>query len=81
MVEGADTLLDFLTTDGLYVTVEVSLDEKKVYPIMLNLVSHDVIGGSYQVENLEGFSQNVWLCNVVHYLFGEHLEQIYFKIQ
>ena len=81
MVEGADTLLDFLTTDGLYVTVEVSLDEIKGYPIILNLVSHDVIGGSYQVENLDGFSQNVWLCNVVHYLFGEHPEQIYFKIQ
>ena len=81
MVDGADTLLDFLTTDGLYVTVEVSLDEKKGYPIILNLVSHDVIGGSYQVENLDGFSQNVWLCNVVHYLFGEHPEQIYFKIQ
>ena len=31
MVDGADTLLDFLTTDGLYVTVKVSLEEKAGY--------------------------------------------------
>ena len=81
MVDGADTLLDFLTTDGLYVTVKVSLEEKKGYSVILNLVVHDVIGGTYQVENLDGFNQDVWLCNVVHFLFGEHPEKIYFKIQ
>ena len=66
MVDGADTLLDFLTTDGLYVTVKVSLEEKAGYSVLLNLVAHDMIGGTYQVENLEGFNQDVWLCNVVH---------------
>ena len=81
MVDGADTLLDFLTTDGLYVTVKVSLEEKAGYSVRLNLVAHDMIGGTYQVENLEGFNQDVWLCNVVHFLFGEHPEKIYFKIQ
>ena len=81
MVDGADTLLDFLTTDGLYVTVKVSLEEKAGYSVLLNLVAHDMIGGTYQVENLEGFNQDVWLCNVVHFLFGEHPETIYFKIQ
>ncbi len=30
--------------------------------------------GTYQVENLEGFKQDVWLCNVVHFLYGEHPE-------
>lgn len=80
MVDGADTLLDFLTTDGMYVIVNVSLEEENGYPIQLNLVDHDVLGGTYRVENLEGFNQNVWLCNVVHFLFGEHPEMIYFKM-
>ena len=40
MVDGADTFLDFLTEDGLYVT---------------------------------------WLCNVVHFIYGEHPENIYFR--
>ena len=78
MVDGADEFLDFLTTDGLYVSVSVSLDEHSDW-ITLRLVAHDVIGGTYQVENLEGFNQDVWLCNVVHYLFGEHPENIWFK--
>ena len=55
--------------------------EKAGYSVLLNLVAHDMIGGTYQVENLEGFNQDVWLCNVVHFLFGEHPEKIYFKIQ
>ena len=79
MVDGADTFLDFLTEDGLYVTVDVSLDDTGNYPIVLKLVAHDVIGGTYQVENLEGFNREVWLCSVVHFIYGEHPENIYFK--
>ena len=80
MVDGADTLLDFLTTDGLYVIIDMSLEERPGYSVM-RLVAHDVIGGTYQVENLEGFSQDVWLCNVVHFLFGEHPEEIFFQVK
>lgn len=79
MVDGADTLLDFLTTDGLYITVEVSLEEREEWP-SLSLVAHDEIGGTYQVKNLEGFCQDVWLCNVVHKVFGEHPECLYCKV-
>ena len=51
MVDGADTLLDYLTTDGLYVTVDVSLDDIVTNSqIILGLVAHDEIGGTYQVE-------------------------------
>jgi len=80
MVDGADTFLDFLTEDGLYVNVDISLDNAMDNSMTLRLVAHDVIGGTYQVENLDGFSHNVWLCNVVHFLFGEHPEIIYFKL-
>ena len=79
MVDGADQFLDYFTYDGLYVTVDVSLEDD--YPVRLKLVAHYEIGGTYQVENLDGFNEDVWLCNVVHFLFGEHPEEIYFNIK
>ena len=48
--------------------------------IILKLVAHDSIGGTYEVENLPEFKYDVWLCNVVHFLFGEHPDMIYLKI-
>ncbi len=80
MVDGADTFLDFLMEDGLYVNIDVSLEDTHDNPIILTLIAHDEIGGTYKVENLEGFNQNVWLCNVVHFIFGEHPENFYFKL-
>jgi len=79
MVDGADTLLDFLTTDGIYVTLEVSLDEQDGWPF-LELVDHNAFGGTYKVHNVERFYQEAWLCNVVHFIFDEHPEYIYFKV-
>ena len=79
MVDGADKFLGYLTEDGLYVTVDVSLEDE--YPIRLKLVAHDEIGGTYQVENLDGFHEDVWLCNVVHFVFGEHPEEIFFRVK
>lgn len=78
MVDGADKLLDFLTTDNLYVTVKVELEE---FPDCseLKLIVHDELGGTYKVNNVKGFNEDIWLCNVVHYIFGEHPEVIYFK--
>ena len=79
MVDGADKLLDFLTTDGLYVTADISLEELSD-SIVLEMAAHDEMGGTYRVDNLEGFNQDVWLCNVMHFLFGKHPDIIYFKI-
>ena len=56
MVDGADTFLDYLTEDGMYVTVDVSLEETEDNPII-----------------------DIWLCNVVHFLYGEHPEIFYFR--
>lgn len=66
--------------DGLYVTINVSLEDTEDDAIILKLAAHDSIGGSYEVENLPEFKYDVWLCNVVHYLFGEHPDMIYFKV-
>ena len=79
MVDGADKFLDYLTEDGLYVTVDVSIEDNDQNPIKLELVAHDEIGGTYQVVNLNGYKEDVWLCNVVHFLFGEHPQESYFQ--
>lgn len=81
MVDGADKLLDHLTTDGLYVTIDASLDDNKINPILLELVAHDEMGGTYHTDNLLGFNEDIWLCNVMHFLFGEHPEEIYFRVK
>ena len=80
MVDGADAFLDYLTEDGLYVTVDISLEDTGDDAIILKLAAHDSIGGTYEVENLHEFKYDVWLCNVVHFLFGEHPVMIYFKV-
>ncbi len=79
MVDGADDLLDFLTTDGLYVSIKFTEEDNPDYPFILELVAHDDIGGTYHVKDLPGFDKDIWLCNVVHEVFGEHPEFIRFK--
>lgn len=80
MVDGADVFLDFITTDGMYVNMEIDTEEHPDWG-SLSLIAHDELGGTYQVQGIEGFNQDVWLCNVVHEVFGEHPEIIYFKIE
>ena len=79
MIGNAAELLDEMTTDGLYVTLDVNLEEVQYY-CKLKLISHDEIGGTYEVLNFKNFTEDVWLCNVVHYLYGEHPNEIYFKV-
>ncbi len=79
MVGGANTLLDFLTTDNHLVTIDVA-DEKFPDANTLRIVEHDDFGGTYEVSGIKGFNQTVWLCNVMHYVFKEHPETIYFKV-
>ncbi len=79
MVDGADTFLDFLCEDDRFVTVDVSLDYMPGYA-QLELVDHNSAGATYQVIGIPGFYQDVWLCNVMHYVFGEHPETIYVKV-
>lgn len=80
MVEGADKMLDALTDDNLYVDTIVSL-EKLPSGFMLKMESHDDFGAFYNVIGCEQFEGNVWLCNVVHDFFGEHPEEIYFRVK
>lgn len=78
MVDGADKLLDFLTVDGLYVNLKVDIEEQPGWSI-LQLIAHDELGGTYQVNTVGNFEGDIWLCNVVHDVLGEHPDTIYFK--
>ena len=78
MVENADKMLDALTTDGLFVDLDISLEEPVTGDYFtLEMVAHDDSGGYYNVINCDKFSGTIWLCNVVHEFFKEHPERIY----
>ena len=81
MVDGADKLLDALTEDNLYVNLEVSLTASDFWTkSTLELVSHDECGAYYKVKGCHWFDGTIWLCNVVHEIFGEHPEEIHFIV-
>ena len=80
MVEGADKMLDALTTDGLMVELDISLEEPSDRDyFILELEGHDEDGAFYNVIDCPQFTGNIWLCNVVHDLFEEHPERFYLK--
>ena len=78
MVDGADKMLDALTEDGMYVSLEVNLEEPSSDDFFtLEQEAHDEDGSFYNVRDCDEFSGTVWLCNVVHEFFGNHPERIY----
>ena len=78
MMENADKMLDALTSDGMYVTLEAT-EEQPVHDqyFTLEIEAHDLDGAHYNVCNCDRFSGIIWLCNVTHEFFGEHPEKIY----
>ena len=69
MVDGADNV-------NLRISLEYDPD---MYH--LHLVKHDELGGTYEVMNHGRFlDKDIWLCNVVHDIIGEHPEDIWFKL-
>lgn len=81
MVEGADKILDTLTEDGMYVTLEVHLKEPTSNDYFtLEQEAHDEDGTFYNVKECDRFNGMVWLCNVAHEFFGDHPERIFCKI-
>ncbi len=78
MVEGADEFIDMLSDDGLYLTLDVNLEEPSIGDYFtLEIEAHDEDGAFYNVKNCNKFSGTIWLCNVVHEFFGNHPEIIY----
>lgn len=78
MVEGADKMLDALTTDGMYVTLEIDLEEPAAGDYFtLDIEAHDEYGAFYNVRGCEKYEGTIWLCNVTHEFFGNHPEKLY----
>lgn len=81
MVEGADDMLDALTTDGLYVTLDITLDEPAGEDYFtFEMEAHDDDGAFYNVADCPQFSGTIWLCNVTHEFFEDHPQKIYCKL-
>lgn len=78
MVEGADLMLAALTTDGLYVSFDIDHENPRAEDgFKLEMEAHDDDGAFYNVIGCDRFMGTIWLCNVVHTVFGEHPETIY----
>jgi len=85
MVDGADTLLDFLSENGSEATLLISpkpfdnydavlnKDVRGLNRILLNAIGHAPVdyGAYYQVKAYKGkeFIHRLWLCPVTEYVF------------
>lgn len=89
MVAGADTLLDELSGNKYYITLEVSNNESKYSEWLLS--QSDVYkatliedNGTYAVnlDTEHGMKyRTFWLCSVTNFVFGKYPESIYFRIK
>lgn len=84
MVCGADLFLEHIdkaTDNDGTVTIDFSTKKSNDYLIRLDLIDHDMIGGTYAIkkENRTDIPLNsrLWLCNVTHFVLGHHPEKIY----
>jgi hypothetical protein len=81
MVGGADDLLDFMGTNPVTVSCISSTEDKEI-PGYFKLRRGEwglTQGAFYQVEGLEGFEQEIWICPVTLYVLGKYPEFIYLK--
>ena len=81
MVEGADKMLDALTTDGMYSSLDISMDdpEEEDY-FTLDIEAHDEDGAFYNVIGCDKFEGTIWFCNVMHFVFGDHPDRLFCKV-
>jgi hypothetical protein len=75
MVFGADTFLERLSVGYENVTVEFSDTEDGESLFAYQLIEHDEEGGTY--ANKINPLQTMWLCNVTHFVFGEHPQEFF----
>lgn len=90
MVFGADILLDMLSEGSDSVAIDVSTEQTHIENYVYStLIEHDDYGGTYRIDitylpstlcDLIELGQTFWLCNVAHFVFGEHPKEIYFNL-
>jgi hypothetical protein len=82
MVAGADTFLDKLGGNSNIVSLTVSEEpfEGSEHLRLIKECTSDIGGGDYVVENYKGeeINHEMWLCEVMRYVFDKMPEEIYF---
>lgn len=77
MIMGSEVLLEKFANGSDEITVKVSDKPVPDYLIRMYLTEHDSDGAWYQLVVMSYESEQIWICNVTHDVFGEHPEQIY----
>ena len=77
MVMGSEVLLEKFANGSNEVTVKVSDKPVPDYLIRMYRTEHDSDGAWYQLVVMSYESEQIWICNVTHDVFGEHPEDIY----
>lgn len=83
MVGGADKLCAFLSDDNITCKVEVRPSNKRLkmegYAELVQTGSHLTRGAFYQVQKLEEFQRDIWICPVTLTVLGKYPQFIYVK--
>jgi hypothetical protein len=75
MVEGADTLLEFLADGHDHVTLTISTMPDTSSQLHLEMIEHNSYGTTYILNSNP--DDTVWLCNVTHDVFDDHPKNLY----
>lgn len=81
MVGGADKLLAFLNPSKVTISCIPSKEDKEIlgYFKLRRTVWGWAKGAFYQVEGLDGFSREIWICPVTLCVLGYYPKFIYIK--
>lgn len=77
MVAGADTLLDNLSSNSNYITLEVRLDQQDNSFIKLTKIKNCWFNGA---DYITSNNHKLWLCNVTKFVLGGLPDSIYIKV-
>lgn len=77
MIMGSEVLLEKFANGSDEVTVKVSDKPIPDYLIRMYRTEHDSDGAWYQLVVMSYESEQIWICNVTHDVFGEHPEDLY----
>lgn len=80
MVMGADTLLEYISNNGDYVSIKISLDEPSLNRLEFVRLTDEIGEGAIYNAVYNHFVSVIWLCDVTKFVFGgEFPEKIFIK--
>jgi len=85
MIGGADTALDLISNGGIYVSLEVSeqeFNESELITFVRDGKEEVGEGSFYILEEFKGekINMQVFLCDVLKFVFGRFPEKLYFAV-